>query len=50
MVIRVVGNLKPVLVIAARTRSRDSFTAASGSPTMSKPGRPEAMQHSTSTR
>jgi hypothetical protein len=29
-----IGNLKPELVSAVETRSRDSFTAASGRPTM----------------
>ena len=39
-VIRLTGNLKPMFFIAARTRSRASLTAASRSPTISKPGRP----------
>ena len=30
MVVRPIGNLKPELVSAVITRSRDSFTAASG--------------------
>ena len=40
---RLTGNLKPLFLIAARTRSRDSFTAVSGSPTISKAGRPLEM-------
>ena len=36
-------------LVAARTRSRDSFTAASGRPTTSNPGRPEERSVSTST-
>ena len=39
-VILPVGNLYPQFLIAARTRSRDSFTVASGSPTISKFGSP----------
>ncbi len=39
----------PQLVIAARTRSRDSCKAASGSPTRCTPGRPEVMSASIST-
>ena len=34
MVVRPMGNLKPELASAVVTRSRDSFTAASGRPTM----------------
>ena len=34
-VMRVEGISKPLFFIAERTRSRDSFTAASGSPTVS---------------
>ena len=48
-VIRCSGNSKPELTIAARTRSRDSRTAASGSPTSEKAGRPRWMSISTST-
>ncbi len=44
------GKAKPEFLSAALTRSRDSFTAASGSPTREKCGRPrEAMSTSTST-
>ena len=39
-VIRLVGKCRPLFLAAARTRSRASFTAASGRPTMSKPGSP----------
>ena len=39
-VIRLVGNVMPLFLVAARTRSRASFTAASGKPTMSNAGRP----------
>ena len=39
-VMRLTGKLSPEFFAAARTRSRASFTAASGRPTMSKPGRP----------
>ena len=39
-VIRCCGNLNPELTSAARTRSRDSRTAASGSPTSEKPAAP----------
>ena len=41
-VIRPVGHVSPLLDAAARIRSRDSFTAASGKPTMCHAGRPEA--------
>ena len=37
---RLTGKRKPLFFTAARTRSRDSFTAASGKPTTSKAGRP----------
>ena len=40
--IRFCGNSKPELTIAARTRSRDSRTAASGRPTSANEGRPGA--------
>ena len=43
------GNSKPEFLMAARTRSRASCTAVSGSPTMVKAGRPGAMSTSTST-
>ncbi len=39
-VIRCCGNSKPELTIAARTRSRDSRTAASGRPTIENAGSP----------
>ena len=38
--IRLAGKCIPLLLAAARTRSRASLTAASGSPTMSNPGSP----------
>ena len=47
-VIRCCGNSNPELTSAARTRSRDSRTAASGSPTSANDGRP--WRTSTSTR
>ena len=47
-VIRRGGNARPLLRIAPRTRSRASWSAASGRPTMVNPGRPGAT--STSTR
>lgn len=43
------GQLFPQLVTAARTRSRDSCSAASGRPTRWTPGRPEVMSASIST-
>ena len=39
-VIRELGKVRPEFLAAARTRSRASFTAASGKPTISKPGKP----------
>ena len=48
-VIRLTGKEKPALRIAVRTRSRDSFTAESGRPTISKAGRPLLRSTSTST-
>src|SRR5439155_9593904 len=48
-VIRLSGNSKPELTSAARTRSRDSCTAASGRPTIVKDGRPGWMSASTVT-
>ena len=42
-VIRLTGNLKPLFFTAARTRSRASFTAMSGRPTISKAGSPVEM-------
>ena len=39
------GNSKPQFLTAARTRSRDSFTEASGRPTTSKCGRPPLRSH-----
>ena len=47
-VIRCIGNLKPELTSADRTRSRDSLTAGSGSPTSEKLGSP-ALSTSAST-
>ena len=48
-VIRDTGKPQPQLLMAARTRSRASFTAASGRPTTSKAGSPPLTAHSTST-
>jgi hypothetical protein len=48
-VIRVCGNSNPEFWIAARTRSRDSRTAASGSPTTANEGSPELTSTSTVT-
>ena len=45
--IRFSGNSKPELSSAERTRSRDSRTEASGSPTIAKPGRPGVTSSST---
>ena len=45
-VIRPTGKAYPLFLMAARTRSRASFTAASGRPTMSKLGRPPDRSHS----
>jgi hypothetical protein len=49
MVIRRLGNSPPAFTTAARTRSTDWRTTASGSPTSATPGRPCAMSSSTST-
>ena len=49
MVVRPMGNLKPELVSAVVTRSRDSFTAASGRPTMTMTVSPQPALTSTST-
>ena len=46
---RAIGQVLPQLVIAARTRSRDSCRAASGKPTRCTPGNPEVMSASIST-
>ena len=48
-VIRLTGNLKPLLRMAERMRSRASLTAASGRPTTSKAGRPGDRSLSTAT-
>ena len=48
-VIRSWGNLKAQFESAARTRSRDSRTAASGRPTMANAGRPPRTSTSTRT-
>ena len=48
MVILFWGNLCPLLIMAVLTRSFDSFTALSGSPTIEKPGSPFEMSTSTS--
>ena len=45
-VIRDTGKSKPLDFTAERTRSRASFTAASGRPTTSKAGRPPDRAHS----
>jgi len=47
---RLSGNSKPALWMAAFTRSRPSFTAPCGSPTVTNDGRPPAISVSTSTR
>ena len=49
MVERPIGNLKPELESAVLTRSRDSFTAASGRPTMTMTVSPHPELTSTST-
>lgn len=49
MVMRLTGKSKPQFFRAERTRSRDSFTAASGRPTSSKAGSPWERSASTST-
>ena len=46
MVMRETGKSKPLERMAERTRSRDSFTAASGRPTTSKAGSPPDRAHS----
>ena len=48
-VMRLTGNWTPQFFTAARTRSRASFTAASGRPTTSKAGSPPESMHSTVT-
>ncbi len=45
-VIRDTGKSNPLDFTAERTRSRASFTAASGRPTTSKAGRPPDRAHS----
>ena len=45
-VMRETGKENPQFFTAERTRSRASLTAASGSPTMSKLGRPPDRSHS----
>lgn len=47
---RAIGQVLPQLVTAARTRSRDSCSAASANPTRCTPGSPEVMSASISTR
>src|SRR5580704_965786 len=49
IVVRPIGNLNPELVRAVLTRSRDSFTAASGRPTMTMNVSPQPAFTSTST-
>ena len=48
-VIRRIGNSHPEFLMAARTRSRASCTAASGRPTIVKAGSPGEISTSTST-
>ena len=48
-VMRRAGQVSPEFTTAARTRSRDSASAASGSPTSDTPGRPWPMSASIST-
>src|SRR5262249_34807631 len=48
-VIRCCGQRSPELTIAARTRSRDSCTEASGKPETTRLGRPAATSASTTT-
>ncbi len=43
------GSAIASAVSAAETRSRASFTALSGNPTMAKPGMPGVIAHCTST-
>jgi len=50
IVVRPIGNLKPELVRAVLTRSRDSLTAASGKPTMTMTVSPQPAFTSTSTK
>ena len=50
MVMWLTGKRMLLLFTAARTRSRASFTAASGSPTTSKPGSPLEIKASAVTR
>ena len=45
-VMRLTGKAKPQFLMAERTRSRASVTAASGRPTMVKAGRPPDRSHS----
>lgn len=46
---RLTGNFMPLVLMALRTRSRASLTAASGRPTISNPGKPLDTWHSTLT-
>ena len=48
--IRFNGNENPEFATAAPTRSRPSFTAPCGNPTVANEGSPFAMSVSTSTR
>jgi hypothetical protein len=48
-VIRRGGQTSPEFTIAARIRSRASFSAASGKPIIANPGRPSARSACTST-
>ena len=48
-VMRETGKRSPTFFMTARTRSRASFTAVSGRPTMLNSGSPCAVEHSTST-
>src|SRR5436190_21363965 len=49
MVVRPMGGLKPEFEIAVMTRSRDSFTAVSGKPTITMSVSPQPTLTSTST-
>lgn len=48
-VMRLTGKVKPQFLMAARTRSLASLTAASGRPTTLKAGRPPDRSHSADT-
>jgi hypothetical protein len=42
-VMRLPGKIRPEFLMAERTRSRDSLTAASGRPTTVRPGIPRGV-------